>query len=382
MAYLRIHAQELVVLVCILTLQYALLRRAIHGKSVARSRSAIVLLLISAAWFALAFSIQAVRVSRYFSPVAFTLIRGGALIWGFFSLASVPFLAFLRRIEVRPEHSPQRRVFLRTAQAGLIAAPLAACGYAVFVQRHNISLTEADIPIPGLPKELHGLKIVQLSDIHLSAFLSERELAYAVDLANETRANLALVTGDLITSRGDPLDVCIKQLARLRSDAGTLGCLGNHEVYTRTEERAASEGARVGIDFLRGRSRQLRFNGKSVNFAGVDYQPINQPYLVGTEKLIESGVTNILLSHNPDVFPVAARQGYHLTIAGHTHGGQVGFEILHHNVSLARFYTPYVQGTYKIGNSSIYVTRGIGTVGLPARLGVPPEVSLLRLCAT
>jgi predicted MPP superfamily phosphohydrolase len=91
---------------------------------------------------------------------------------------------------------------------------------------------------------------------------------------------------------------------------------------------------------------------------------------------------NVLLSHNPDVFPVAAGQGWDLTIGGHTHGGQIGVEILHHNVSPARFYTPYVRGLYKVDRVAGYVSTGLGTVGLPVRLGAPPEVSLIRLCAT
>jgi len=88
-----------------------------------------------------------------------------------------------------------------------------------------------------------------------------------------------------------------------------------------------------------------------------------------------------LLSHNPDVFDVAARQGWDLTIAGHTHGGQISVEILDQQLSASRFFTPYVYGLYRQGRSSIWVTRGIGTVGVPARIGAPPEVALIKLCA-
>jgi predicted MPP superfamily phosphohydrolase len=91
---------------------------------------------------------------------------------------------------------------------------------------------------------------------------------------------------------------------------------------------------------------------------------------------------NILLSHNPDVFPVAAKLGFDLTLAGHTHGGQVNFEILHHNLNIARFFTPYTMGEYRIGDAAAYVTRGVGTIGLPVRLNAPPEVTLIQLCAT
>jgi hypothetical protein len=79
---------------------------------------------------------------------------------------------------------------------------------------------------------------------------------------------------------------------------------------------------------------------------------------------------------------VAATQGYDLTIAGHTHGGQVNFELLHDNVNVARFFTPYVRGLYRQANASVYVSSGIGTIGLPVRLGAQPEISVLRLCAT
>ena len=88
---------------------------------------------------------------------------------------------------------------------------------------------------------------------------------------------------------------------------------------------------------------------------------------------------NLLLSHNPDVFPVAAKQGWDLTLAGHTHGGQVTVEILDRSLNVARFFTPFVYGLYHSGRSSIYVTRGIGTIALPTRIGAPPETALLRL---
>jgi len=275
---------------------------------------------------------------------------------------------------------PERRDFLRSAGLALGAAPLAAVGFGI-LERDQFQVREVDVPIARLPKDLHGLRVVQISDIHLSPFLSERELARVVDLANSVRARLALVTGDLITRRGDPLDACLRQLARLRAEAGVLGCLGNHEIYTGTEAYVASEGQRIGIDFLRHDSRTLRFGNASLNVAGVDYQRFHRPYLVGAGQLVAPDAVNILLSHNPDVFPVAATQGYDLTIAGHTHGGQVNFELLHDNVNVARFFTPYVRGLYRQAGSSVYVSSGVGTIGLPVRVGAQPEISVLRLCA-
>jgi predicted MPP superfamily phosphohydrolase len=116
-----------------------------------------------------------------------------------------------------------------------------------------------------------------------------------------------------------------------------------------------------------------------LNLAGVDYQRLREPYLEGSGSLIAPGAFNVLLSHNPDVFPVAARQGYGLTVSGHTHGGQVRVEILNADLNVARFYTRYVDGVYRQGGASVFVSRGIGTIGIPARFGAPPEVALLKL---
>ncbi|HOL72012.1 MAG TPA: metallophosphoesterase [Bryobacteraceae bacterium] len=305
-------------------------------------------------------------------------VRGGALAWAVASIGACILLRFWRSV---PKFNTERRGFLRATGNLVVAAPFATVGFGI-IQRDNIRVREIDIPIPNLPKDLQGLRLVQLSDIHLSPFLSEKDLARAIEMANDLRAHLALVTGDLITAQGDPLDACLRQLARLRADAGVLGCLGNHEIYARAEAETTWKGARLGLTFLRQQARLLRFGDAALNVAGVDYQRRGRRYLVGAEKLLSPGAVNVLLSHNPDVFDVAARQGYDLTIAGHTHGGQVTVEILHQTLNVARFYTPYVYGLYRKGPSAIWVTRGIGTVGMPARIGAPPEVALLRLCAT
>jgi len=276
---------------------------------------------------------------------------------------------------------PARRKLLQAAGAGLCAAPLAGVGFGI-LRRNQFRVSEIQIPIPGLPRDLQGLRIVQITDIHLSPFLSEPEFARAIDMANETRANIALVTGDLITRPGDPLDACLRQLARLRAEAGVLGCLGNHEMYARVQDYVTEQGRLIGIDFLRHQARQLQFGDATLNFAGVDYQKMHSHYLTDAERLIQPGAVNILLSHNPDVFPVARAQGYDLTIAGHTHGGQVDVEILHQHLDVARYFTPFVQGLYRKGNSSVYVSNGLGTIGMPIRLGAPAEVSVLSLCAT
>jgi uncharacterized protein len=276
---------------------------------------------------------------------------------------------------------PARRDVLRAAANAAIAAPIVALGYGTFIERFDLHVRELDIPLAGLAPDLDGIRILQISDIHRGAFLSDRELAKVIDASLGLHPHLAVITGDLISSWGDPLDSCIRQLARVKADAGVFGCMGNHERYADASDHAERSAARVGIRFLRSAAQPLRFGGATLNLAGVDYQPkVDKPrYLQGAERLIEPGACNVLLSHNPDVFPVAARQGYNLLLAGHTHGGQVQIEILDASLNPARFFTPYVYGAYRAGAAAAYVTRGVGSIGLPTRIGAPPEIVVLRL---
>lgn len=337
-------------------------------------------------WFAAAVSttllvagylLEFQRILRYFPVKLWTWIECASLV------DTVALICLVLAIQVwrrAPQFDPARRKLLQSTAAGICIVPLVATGVGI-VRRNRFRVSEVSVPFRNLHPDLEGLRIVQITDIHLSPFLSERELATAIDMANETRANIALVTGDLITRLGDPLDACLAQLARLRADAGVLGCLGNHEIYTRSENYVTEQGRRIGIEFLRHQAKQLRFGNATINFAGVDYQKMNSQYLPSAQHLIAPGALNIMLSHNPDVFPVAAAQGYHLTVAGHTHGGQVDVEILHQHLDIARYFTPFVQGLYRRADSSVYVSNGLGTIGVPVRLGAPPEISVLRLCA-
>ncbi len=279
---------------------------------------------------------------------------------------------------------PSRRRALSLAGNALLVSPVAAISYGALIQRTNFQVREIELPVPGLPAALDGLRLLQISDIHLSPFLSERELARVIDATLGLHPHVAFITGDLISTRRDPLEACIRQLARVKADAGVFGCLGNHERFAGAERATTELAARCGMRFLRSQAAPLRFGDSVLNVAGVDYEPSSRRnhYLRGNEHLVAPGAYNLLLSHNPDVFPFAARQGYDLVLAGHTHGGQVNIEILGESINPARFHTPYVYGLYRHGRSLEYVTRGVGTIGVPVRLGAPPEVALLRLRKT
>jgi predicted MPP superfamily phosphohydrolase len=302
---------------------------------------------------------------------------------------------------------PSRRYFFKTATAAAGAAPFIGAMYGFAAERLNYQVHRVEIPLSNLPAALDGLKITQLSDIHLSGYMSREQVRRAVAMANELEGHLAVVTGDFITGAGDSLEDCVEEIRRLASPLGIYGCNGNHEIYADAEDRAQFLFGQAGMKLLRRESALISYRGAELNLLGVDYQRERNAggrriaMLSGLHTLVRKDMPNILLSHNPNSFNRAAELGIELSLAGHTHGGQVQVEILDHRLSPARFITDYVAGLYMrplftpaktvasqqfldaatlVGpHAAIYVNRGLGTVGAPVRLGVPPEISLLVL---
>jgi predicted MPP superfamily phosphohydrolase len=289
-----------------------------------------------------------------------------------------------------------RRSFFRYAARLAAAVPLVAAVYGYSAERFRYRVRRVEVPVAGLPSALDGLKIVQLSDIHIGDFMPREEVRRAVEMANNLGANMAVVTGDFITGPADPLAACVEELSRLRAPMGVWGCNGNHEIYADAEEEAQRLFALHGMKLLRQERAELNWKNSKLNLIGVDYQRDHMvhgskpPMLEGVEGLVRRDMPNILLSHNPNSFNKAAELGIELSLAGHTHGGQVQVEILDQHVNPARFVTQFIAGLYDLplntfnGSGSakraaLYVNRGLGTIGVPARLGVDPEISLLTL---
>ncbi len=310
--------------------------------------------------------------------------------------------------EVEQLQDPSRRYFFRAATMAAGAAPFLGVMYGYAAERLNYQVRRVEIPIAKLPPALDGMKIVQLSDIHLSGYMPRTQVRRVVDMANDLGADLAVVTGDFITGASDPIADCIDEIRNLHASLGVWGCNGNHEIYAKVEDTAQQLFAQAGMKLLRQENAQLIFKGASFNLIGVDYQRERTPggrrqqTLEGLEPLVRRDMPNILLSHNPNSFNRAAEMGIELSLAGHTHGGQIQVEILDHRISPARFITDYVAGLYgrplflpalnerdaahqalhfdsSAPMAQIYVNRGIGTVGAPVRLGVPPEITLIVL---
>jgi uncharacterized protein len=303
---------------------------------------------------------------------------------------------------------PSRRTFFRTASVVAGAAPFLGVMYGFAAERLRYELRRIEIPINNLPSALDGMSIVQISDIHLSAYMTRESVRRAVDMANDVGADLAVVTGDLITGMHDSLFDAVEEVRQLRAPLGVYGCNGNHEIYARAEDLAERLYRQAGMKLLRRENAIINYKGAQLNLIGVDYQRERTPggrkqqMLANLDPLVRRDMPNILLSHNPNTFNRAAELGVELSLAGHTHGGQVQVEILDVSLSPARFITDYIAGLYhrpllmpdqpkrmgetiKLmpnapkGLAALYVNRGLGTVGAPVRLGAPPEITNIIL---
>jgi uncharacterized protein len=278
---------------------------------------------------------------------------------------------------------------LEQTAVAVSAVPFVAAAYGLLYGRLDVEVTRPRIALARLPKEFEGFRIVQLSDLHISPFMTADEIRRCVTIANGLKADLVALTGDYVADDPAAQGEVVRALAGLRAPYGVFGCLGNHEIYTETEDSITRLFAAEGIRILRQERAPIQSHNEMLNLIGIDYQsgrfskdhpghPVDR-YLERTEKLVMPDMVNILLSHNPNVFDRAAQLGIDLTLAGHTHGGTLS---LHRGLSLARLETPYVSGWYEKPGGQLYVNRGIGTTGPPIRIGARPEITVLEFSQT
>jgi predicted MPP superfamily phosphohydrolase len=285
--------------------------------------------------------------------------------------------------------SAARRQFLEQVGVAVSAVPFVAAAYGLLYGRLDVEVTHPRIRLARLPKAFEGFRIVQLSDFHISPFMTADEIRRCVTIANALKADLVVLTGDYLADDPTASAEVVQAVAGLRAPYGVFGCLGNHEIYTQTEDSITRLFAAEGIRVLRQERAPIRSHGEVLNLIGVDYQQARfsrdhdghlvDRYLEGSEKLVMPNMVNILLNHNPNSFDRAAQLGIDLTLAGHTHGGTLSLGFIHRGLSLARVETPYVSGWYEKPGGQLYVNRGIGTTGPPIRLGARPEISVFEL---
>ena len=273
---------------------------------------------------------------------------------------------------------PTRRQFLR----GLITTPLvgvsAAAAYARLIEPYNYWISENDIFIRDLPAAFEGFRITQLTDIHHSRILGISEIRRVVSLAQQTKPDMFVLTGNYSTSYRRYIEPCAEALSALSAPEGVWAVLGNHDHYTDPEltTRALQ---RHHIAVLNNAHTTLLRRADSLQLSGIDDWTWNATDWTRAFSGLKPNAPTILLSHQPTVLDFDQTKNVSLILSGHTHGGQLNFPFLGAPASLFTKDLRYARGLFQRGDTQLYVSTGTGVIGLPLRLGVRPEIAVLRL---
>jgi predicted MPP superfamily phosphohydrolase len=271
-----------------------------------------------------------------------------------------------------------RRKFL----SGVVAAPLVAvsgtAAYSRLIEPYNYWVSETDIFIRDLPQRFEGFRITQLTDIHHSRILGIDEVRRVVALAQQTKPDMFVLTGDYSTSYRRYIEPCAEALSGLSAPEGVWAVLGNHDHYTGPEltTRALQ---RNRITVLNNAHTTLQRGPDSLQLSGIDDWTWNAVDWPRAFSGLKENVPTILLSHQPSVLDLEQTRKVALILSGHTHGGQLNFPWLGAPARFATKDLKYARGLFRGGETQLYVSNGTGVIGLPVRFGVRPEITVLRL---
>jgi len=244
--------------------------------------------------------------------------------------------------------------------------------------RRQLSLSEADIALDGLPRAFDGFRVLLISDVHAGPFVSPQALRESLERLQALRPDVILLGGDLTSSHVREYISHREAFEVLDAPHGVFAVLGNHDHYTEAVDQLSTLLEASRIRLLHNRSVNLELDGARLSLAGVDDLLRGKPDLEAALRGTQSPV--ILLSHNPDLFFEAARRGVSLMLSGHTHAGQMRVPGMPVIVRQSKYRLD--EGRYRTGRSELVVSRGLGAVGVPWRTACAPEAVMLRLvCA-
>jgi predicted MPP superfamily phosphohydrolase len=310
-----------------------------------------------------------------------TLLVGIAVvaIW----LGFLPVGGLLSLFGVSPELLFQIFRALSIPVVGTIAGMLL---WGFTVGQFYVAHTHLRIPLENLSEDLRGLRIVQASDLHIGNGMLGRRLERLVARINALDPDMVALTGDLFDFDPSVLEQGARVLAGLRARHGVFAVLGNHDTYTGTERVAeALRDHAPSLRLLRGEWVRVPVSAPFY-LAGVDdpgrgwvAQKVDFPDLQALAEKMPADGPSVLLVHRPEAFPQAARLGFSLVLAGHTHGGQLALPSVGGRLNLARLVTRYHRGLFRENGSVLYVNRGAGVAGPALRVNCPREIATIEL---
>jgi len=281
--------------------------------------------------------------------------------------------------EAREARISRREAIERVAGISIASATTVALGWGMVRGRHAFAIEEVPIAIPGWPKALDGYVIAQVSDVHVGAFVGDRELDEGFELVRRVKPDLVVATGDLVDNDAALIGALVERLLGANARDGAYVVLGNHDHYAGAASVARTiRGSKVHLLHNEGVHVRAR-DGGGFALLGVDDLQGRRfpeaghagPDLGRALGGLAPDLPRILLAHQPKFF-LESQGRVSLQLSGHTHGGQInpGFRP-------AAAVMEFIAGRYDRGGSTLYVNRGYGVTGPPSRVAAAPEVTKL-----
>jgi predicted MPP superfamily phosphohydrolase len=319
------------------------------------------------------------RAAFYFQALTILNLTGG------FATEVLYRLTHRRRTEGGLE-LPSRRAFLQGAATAGMGAVAVGSGFGWAQAYGDPQVSRHDLYWPDLAPGLDGVRILHLSDLHAGPLAGPKVLRRWRDAAEREQAEMVVLSGDVIDSMPEEVGGFVETFSGFPAPLGRFAVLGNHDYFT--DPGPVWEGLEAaGFRCLENARHTLTRDGAALaviglqdpqalngRFRGVRFGPGPRPDLA--MKGVPEGAFRLCLAHRPGMWRLAKRTGAHLTLSGHTHGGQVN---LIPGVNFARMLGPYTQGLFEENGQRLFVSRGLGVVGVPMRVGAPPEIVVITL---
>ena len=289
-------------------------------------------------------------------------------------------IGFARRASGASVDPSRRLATARLAATAALSLSGGLAAVALRAARGPIAIRRVDVALARLPRVHDGLRVVQVSDIHVGSTIGGAFVADVVRRANALGPDLVAITGDVVDGTVADLAEAVAPLGELRARHGVYFVTGNHEYFSGAAAWMTELG-RLGIRVLRNERDSIGTGVDAFDLAGVDDRSAERYGGLPHDEALARALGGrdptrevVLLAHQPASFAGAARHGVGLQLSGHTHGGQIwpfGF--------IVRLSQPFLAGLHRQGASQIYVSRGTGYWGPPMRLGAPAEITELIL---
>ena len=279
-----------------------------------------------------------------------------------------------------PATGPFGAISRRRALRLLAGGTAAAFTDAFLIEPRLLWVNRHDLACRNLSSGLEGLRVGVLGDFHFRPDKDEALIEKVVARVNAENLDLMALAGDYVTQSGEVLAPLLKLLEGVQTRHGVFAVMGNHDGWHPGREFMRRSFEKAGIPFLINRNSQLRIKGDPLAVAGTDFVWLGKPDPAATLKGIAPATPVLALVHEPDYFDVmSAQRDILLQVSGHTHGGQCRVPLIGYAPAKVDFGRKYIKGAFTRGNSNLFVTSGVGTVGLRVRFACPPELAVLTL---